>query len=56
MTATEIKEEIFLRDVAQNAPRFMWLLGALVYSQVFAEVVKQAPEIVNDVYDYRYFM
>ncbi|MDA8113849.1 MAG: hypothetical protein M0Z43_03855 [Acidithiobacillus sp.] len=26
------------------------------YSQVFAEVVKLTPEIVNDVYDYRYFM
>jgi hypothetical protein len=26
------------------------------YSKVFAEVVKQTPEIVNNVYDYRYFM
>lgn len=26
------------------------------YSQVFAEVVKLTPEIVNDVYDYRFFM
>lgn len=28
----------------------------LVYSQVFAEVIKQAPDIVNDIYDYRFFM
>lgn len=26
------------------------------YSQVFAEVVKLSPEIVNEVYDYRFFM
>ncbi len=28
----------------------------LDYSQKFANVVKQNPEIVNDVYDYRLFM
>ena len=28
----------------------------LVYSQLFADVVKQVPHIVNDVYDYRLFM
>lgn len=28
----------------------------LVYSQVFADVVKQTPEIVNEIYDYRFFM
>jgi hypothetical protein len=26
------------------------------YSQVFANVIKQSPDIVNDVYDYRFFM
>ena len=28
----------------------------LVYSQKFAEVVKQSPEMVNEIYDYRFFM
>ena len=28
----------------------------LVYSQVFANVVKQSPDIVNEIYDYRFFM
>ncbi|MDA3787735.1 MAG: hypothetical protein PF503_04505 [Desulfobacula sp.] len=28
----------------------------LVYSQVFANVVKQTPDIVNEIYDYRFFM
>jgi hypothetical protein len=28
----------------------------LVYSQIFANVVKQAPDIVDDVYDCRFFM
>jgi len=28
----------------------------MVYSQVFAEVVKQTPDIVNETYDYRFFM
>ena len=26
------------------------------YSSTFAEVVKQSPEIINTIYDYRYFM
>ena len=28
----------------------------LVYSQIFANVVKQTSDIVNAIYDYRYFM
>jgi hypothetical protein len=28
----------------------------LVYSQIFADVVKQSPDLVNDIYDYRFFM
>lgn len=28
----------------------------LVYSQVFANVVKQTSDIINDIYDYRFFM
>jgi hypothetical protein len=28
----------------------------LVYSQIFANVVKQSPDIVDEVYDYRFFM
>jgi len=27
-----------------------------VYSQIFANVVKQSPDIIDDVYDYRFFM
>jgi len=30
--------------------------ATLVYSQVFANVVKQSPDIANEVYDYRFFM
>jgi hypothetical protein len=30
--------------------------ATLVYSQVFANVVKQSPQIANEVYDYRFFM
>jgi len=30
--------------------------ATLVYSQVFASVVKQTPDIANEVYDYRFFM
>ena len=30
--------------------------ATLVYSQVFANVVKQSPEMANEVYDYRFFM
>lgn len=39
-----------------NNTLYKTLPVTLVYSQVFAEVVKQSPEIVNDVYDYRMFM
>jgi hypothetical protein len=28
----------------------------LVYSQIFANVVKHAPDIINETYDYRFFM
>lgn len=28
----------------------------LVYSQIFANVVKQSSDIINDIYDYRFFM
>lgn len=28
----------------------------LVYSKIFADVVKHSPEITNETYDYRYFM
>lgn len=39
-----------------NNTLYKTLPVTLVYSQIFADVVKQAPEIVNDVYDYRFFM
>jgi len=39
-----------------NNTLYKTLPVTLVYSQVFAEVVKQSPEIVNNVYDYRMFM
>ena len=39
-----------------NNTLYKTLPVTLVYSQVFAEVVKQSPDIVNDVYDYRMFM
>lgn len=39
-----------------NNTLYKTLPATLVYSQVFAEVVKQSPEIVNEVYDYRMFM
>lgn len=39
-----------------NNTLYKTLPVTLVYSQVFAEVVKQSPEIVNDSYDYRFFM
>jgi hypothetical protein len=39
-----------------NNTLYKTLPVTLVYSQVFAEVVKQSPEIVNDIYDYRFFM
>jgi hypothetical protein len=39
-----------------NNTLYKTLPVTLVYSQVFADVVKQTPEIVNETYDYRYFM
>jgi len=39
-----------------NNTLYKTLPVTLVYSQRFAEVVKQFPEIVNNVYDYRLFM
>lgn len=39
-----------------NNTLYKTLPVTLVYSQVFANVVKQTPDIVNDIYDYRFFM
>ncbi|MDD5320487.1 MAG: hypothetical protein PHD43_07720 [Methylococcales bacterium] len=39
-----------------NNTLYKTLPVTLVYSQVFANVVKQTPDIVNQVYDYRFFM
>lgn len=39
-----------------NNTLYKTLPVTLVYSQVFADVVKQTPNIVNEVYDYRFFM
>jgi hypothetical protein len=39
-----------------NNTLYKTLPVTLVYSQVFAEVVKQTPDIVNETYDYRFFM
>ena len=39
-----------------NNTLYKTLPVTLVYSQVFADVVKQTPNLVNDVYDYRFFM
>jgi hypothetical protein len=39
-----------------NNTLYKTLPVTLVYSQVLADVVKQSPDIVNDVYDYRMFM
>lgn len=39
-----------------NNTLYKTLPVTLVYSQVFAEVVKISPDIVNDIYDYRFFM
>lgn len=39
-----------------NNTLYKTLPVTLVYSQVFAEVVKQSPNIVNEIYDYRFFM
>lgn len=39
-----------------NNTLYKTLPVTLVYSHVFAEVVKQSPNIVNEIYDYRFFM
>jgi hypothetical protein len=39
-----------------NNTLYKTMPATLVYSQRFANVVKGTPDIVNDVYDYRYFM
>jgi len=39
-----------------NNTLYKTLPVTLVYSQVFADVLKQTPEIVNETYDYRFFM
>lgn len=39
-----------------NNTLYKTLPVTLVYSQIFADVVKQTPDIVNEVYDYRFFM
>lgn len=39
-----------------NNTLYKTLPVTLVYSQIFAEVVKQSATIVNEVYDYRFFM
>jgi hypothetical protein len=39
-----------------NNTLYKTLPATLVYSQRFAEVVKGTPDIVDDVYDYRFFM
>lgn len=39
-----------------NNTLYSTLPVTLHYSQVFSQVVKQSPEIVNEIYDYRFFM
>jgi hypothetical protein len=39
-----------------NNTLYKTLPVTLVYSQVFAGIVKQTPDIVNEIYDYRFFM
>jgi hypothetical protein len=39
-----------------NNTLYKTLPVTLVYSQVFSEVVKQTPDILNETYDYRFFM
>ena len=39
-----------------NNTLYKTMPATLVYSQIFANVVKQSPDIVNDIYDYRFFM
>ena len=38
-----------------NNTLYKTLPVTLVYSQIFADVVKQAPDLVNNIYDYRFF-
>jgi len=39
-----------------NNTLYKTLPVTLVYSQIFADVVKQSPDIVDEIYDYRFFM
>jgi hypothetical protein len=39
-----------------NNTLYKTMPATLVYSQLFADVVKQVPQIVDDVFDYRLFM
>lgn len=39
-----------------NNTLYKTLPVTLVYSQIFADVVKQSPDLVNETYDYRFFM
>lgn len=39
-----------------NNTLYKTLPVTLVYSQIFANVVKQTPDLVNEIYDYRFFM
>lgn len=39
-----------------NNTLYKTLPATLIYSKVFADVVKFSPTIANDIYDYRYFM
>ena len=39
-----------------NNTLYKTLPVTLVYSQIFANVIKQSPQITNDIYDYRFFM
>lgn len=39
-----------------NNTLYKTMPATLVYSQIFANVVKHAPDILNDTYDYRFFM
>ncbi len=39
-----------------NNTLYKTLPVTLIYSKIFADVVKHAPDITNDIYDYRFFM
>lgn len=39
-----------------NNTLYKTLPVTLVYSQIFANVVKQSPDLINEIYDYRFFM